>query len=122
MQLVSPTKLYYPLLTRAWVYQERILSTQVVQFGHYEVFSECRSCVRCECDGIGYHGSSSADPTVQMKVEHSQALELVDEGFNEETDESDMSHRRAQLWHTMVTTYCPVLVLGERRQFRPVLG
>ncbi|KAF3767272.1 hypothetical protein M406DRAFT_89786, partial [Cryphonectria parasitica EP155] len=33
----NPTSRYFPLLTRAWVYQERMLSTRVVHFGKYEV-------------------------------------------------------------------------------------
>ncbi|KAF9630698.1 hypothetical protein BFW01_g1260 [Lasiodiplodia theobromae] len=41
-----------PLLSRAWVYQERILSTRVVHFGFHELVFECKQGYVCECGGI----------------------------------------------------------------------
>jgi hypothetical protein len=38
-----------PLLRRAWVQQERILSTRVVHFGDRELYWECRATQTCEC-------------------------------------------------------------------------
>lgn len=113
MQLLNPTKLYYPLLTRAWVYQERMLSTRVVHFGHYEVFFECRSGVQCECEGIGYLGSSDAAPVVQMKVEHSLALGTL--------SGSEGNYKQAQLWRTMVATYT-ALHLTKAKDRLPAIG
>ncbi|KAM7208569.1 Heterokaryon incompatibility protein (HET) domain containing protein [Naviculisporaceae sp. PSN 640] len=39
----------YPLLTRAWVYQERILSRRVLYCNRSEPQFECRESVTCEC-------------------------------------------------------------------------
>ncbi|KAI1178680.1 heterokaryon incompatibility protein-domain-containing protein [Nemania sp. FL0916] len=39
----------YPLLTRAWVLQERILSKRVIHFGYDEIFWECTESTSCEC-------------------------------------------------------------------------
>ncbi|KAH3909375.1 hypothetical protein HBI56_185760 [Parastagonospora nodorum] len=40
-----------PLLTRAWVYQERILSPRVLHFADEELVWECQHAVTCECSG-----------------------------------------------------------------------
>lgn len=44
--------LHTPLLTRGWVFQERILSPRVVHFGEQEAFWECLSRMTCQCTGI----------------------------------------------------------------------
>lgn len=41
-----------PLLTRAWVYQERVLSPRVVHFGAEELLWECAGCFACECGSV----------------------------------------------------------------------
>ena len=42
-----------PLMTRAWTFQERILSTRIVHFTKQEMVWECRKELNCEC-GICY--------------------------------------------------------------------
>lgn len=39
----------FPLLTRGWVYQERLLSPRMVHFGEDELVWECLASRRCEC-------------------------------------------------------------------------
>lgn len=39
----------YPLLTRAWVLQERLLSPRVIHFTNNEALMECREATMCEC-------------------------------------------------------------------------
>ncbi|KAI0187086.1 heterokaryon incompatibility protein-domain-containing protein, partial [Xylaria flabelliformis] len=43
-----------PLLSRAWVYQETVLSPRTVHFHGEELVWECREALRCEC---GYYES-----------------------------------------------------------------
>lgn len=38
-----------PSLTRAWVFQERMLSNRFIHFTRGEIFWECRECTWCEC-------------------------------------------------------------------------
>ncbi|USP82144.1 HET-domain-containing protein [Curvularia clavata] len=40
---------YSTLFSRAWVFQERMLSRRTLHFGHSETGWECRSLVDCEC-------------------------------------------------------------------------
>lgn len=44
----SPT--HYPLLQRAWVFQERLLSRRILHFGYDELNWECMEKAWCECD------------------------------------------------------------------------
>lgn len=93
---------HHPILTRAWVYQERMLSTRVLQFGRYEVFFECRSSVNCECDGIAFHGSSDGAPVPIPKLMHADALDSEAMGL----DWAEYAHYYiARLWRTMVSSY-----------------
>jgi hypothetical protein len=39
----------YPLLSRAWVYQERLLSKRVLHFARGEIYWECMESAECEC-------------------------------------------------------------------------
>ncbi|KAI8721723.1 HET domain-containing protein [Fusarium sp. LHS14.1] len=41
----------FPLLSRGWVYQERILSRRFLHFGPREVHWECHQEVNCQCGG-----------------------------------------------------------------------
>ncbi|TKA35549.1 hypothetical protein B0A54_13136 [Friedmanniomyces endolithicus] len=42
---------HYPLATRKWIFQERMLSRRVLYFTRYELAWECRTETACECDG-----------------------------------------------------------------------
>ncbi|RMZ68497.1 Glycoside hydrolase family 61 [Pyrenophora seminiperda CCB06] len=44
----------FPLLKRAWVYQERLLSPRVLHFGPDEIIWDCFKTRRCEC-GMDQH-------------------------------------------------------------------
>ncbi|KAK0615590.1 HET domain-containing protein [Bombardia bombarda] len=97
-----PTSTFYPLLTRAWVYQERMLSTRVLHFGRYEIFFECRSDIMCECGNIEFHGMSETAPMALTKMLHAEALDTVAEGMEWHIY---AQHYICRMWHTMVSSY-----------------
>jgi hypothetical protein len=41
-----------PLLSRAWVFQERQLAPRTLHFHPSELVMECKTCLRCECSGL----------------------------------------------------------------------
>jgi len=57
VRLKTPHGLYQnsqpkePLLKRAWVFQEQILSTRNIHFASGELYFECKSYTACECSG-----------------------------------------------------------------------
>ncbi|KAF2625818.1 HET-domain-containing protein [Macroventuria anomochaeta] len=63
----------FPLLQRAWVYQERQLSPRTVHFAHRQLLWECKSSLRCE-DGVLdytiYSEPMFGDTTVKRTSEH----------------------------------------------------
>ncbi|KLU88812.1 hypothetical protein MAPG_07795 [Magnaporthiopsis poae ATCC 64411] len=46
--------LAFPLLTRAWAYQERMLAPRVLHIGREELLWECRECRSCECKSASH--------------------------------------------------------------------
>jgi hypothetical protein len=111
---------YYPLLSRAWVYQERMLSTRVLHFGWYEAFFECKSMVRCECGAISYHGTGTETPVSLIKVEYADALMGYSQGYEGRALKSIL-YQGARLWRTMVCSYT-TLSLTKSKDRLPAFG
>jgi hypothetical protein len=42
----------YPLFSRAWCFQERLLATRILHYTEQEIAFECRTGYQCKCDGI----------------------------------------------------------------------
>jgi Heterokaryon incompatibility protein (HET) len=51
----------WPLLTRAWVYQEQFLSRRMLHFTRHELFWECNAALLCQC-GWYEPGDNSTAP------------------------------------------------------------
>jgi hypothetical protein len=43
---------YFPLLSRGWAFQERLLAPRVLHFCGQEIVWQCRELTICECDGL----------------------------------------------------------------------
>ncbi|TDZ23890.1 hypothetical protein Cob_v003451 [Colletotrichum orbiculare MAFF 240422] len=113
-----PTLDFHPLLTRAWVYQERMLSTRVLHYGPYEMFFECRSNLWCECGRIGYHGSSNSAPTAITKILHADAL---DSEISSGSWQQEAQYYISRLWRTLVSSYT-ALNLTKSSDRLPAIG
>lgn len=119
----SPTAIHYPLLTRAWVYQERMLSTRILHFGRYELFFECRSSIVCECDDIEFHGSSPETPIALFKIEHAEALGDYTSSWVDADQFRDAVHYQgASLWRTMVSCYSALLLTKSKDRLPAISG
>jgi hypothetical protein len=65
----------FPLSTRGWAFQERLLATRYVQFRSHEIVWECRSCLKCEC---GFLSRPSQARTKSTKVALREAIKYTD--------------------------------------------
>jgi hypothetical protein len=72
----------YPLMTRAWIYQERLLAPRILYFGE-ELSWECREASACECSdvrpGMKYDHSLSLMPDCPIEKRHWQWQRMVEE-------------------------------------------
>jgi hypothetical protein len=59
MQTISGMTRHFPLLTRGWAFQERLLSPRVLHICESELVWECREACKCKCGGLGYYKSQS---------------------------------------------------------------
>jgi len=106
-----------PLLSRAWAYQERLLSPRVLHFGPQEVFWECMQDLDCECHELkwgetqGKHMGTyiSSDKVGQLppKVSHYAALHV---GLGRRTrsnkvSEEQRTQKLLMRWEEMVQEY-----------------
>ncbi|KAK4446953.1 heterokaryon incompatibility protein-domain-containing protein, partial [Podospora aff. communis PSN243] len=60
----------WPLLTRAWVLQERLLAPRVVHVAKPELFWECRACIDCECTTPGNPPPLDIGPLTTLKPDY----------------------------------------------------
>ena len=78
----KPNRENYPLMTRAWVFQERLLAPRILYFGE-ELSWECREASACECSGashgIKYDHSLSLVPGYSTEKLHLQWQEMIEE-------------------------------------------
>jgi len=58
-------------MTRAWTYQEIILSARVIHFASNELIWECREKYDCECD---FYNEFSSTQGSQLKIDHASAF------------------------------------------------
>ncbi|EGS23424.1 putative chromosome transmission fidelity protein [Thermochaetoides thermophila DSM 1495] len=57
------TSTWYPLFTRGWVSQERLLAPRIVHFGWQELTLECRAHTRCQCTPVSAADYSDVNST-----------------------------------------------------------
>jgi Heterokaryon incompatibility protein (HET) len=93
----------FPLLTRGWAYQERLLSPRVLHFCHKEIIWECLEKTTCEC--------TSFDPTTKPKIDHFSAIQTIERGLKE------IAKQKQELQSSQSTTYPP-----SRAMFWSTLG
>lgn len=78
-RVIPPHNLEHsPLLRRAWVYQERLLSQRMVHFTPSELIWECQQSMECQCSPEGNIFDNDRSLTQwdgrKTKIEHAQFL------------------------------------------------
>jgi hypothetical protein len=75
-KLDLPDSEIVPLLSRAWVFQERHLALRTLHFHPSEMVMECKSSLRCECTGLDKLPARSRQK--QMNFQSMSDLEVFD--------------------------------------------
>ncbi|KAF9877171.1 hypothetical protein CkaCkLH20_05437 [Colletotrichum karsti] len=136
---VGDFKKFFPITTRAWVYQERLLSARVVHFAGSEVNWECRSALTCECGGISaavvpekiQFAGSLADLKGKFKaVEKSQGSEADGRGsatpdytrFSTALLQTPNWTESIKTWRHMVQQYCKLDLTFRKDTFPALAG
>ncbi len=72
--IILPRSYYditYPLMTRAWALQERILSRRILHFTSAEMLWECKEKMFCECGSVAWfvnYATGSKTPKIDYEI------------------------------------------------------
>ena len=102
----------FPLLSRAWAYQERLLAPRVLHFGAQELFWECMQDLDCECGDMKWKatkhmGSYTNRNTVgelPPKISHYAALH-ISIGKSDKVSDEKRKQKLISRWKEMVEEY-----------------
>lgn len=101
-----------PLLKRAWVHQERLLSPRVLHFTRNELIWECMERLTCECQGLGLAELSSQSWLASKDQFHPFSMQLVDWKLR----------RGPAIWHAVVTDYSRMSLTKQEDIFPAISG
>jgi hypothetical protein len=68
---------HFPLLTRGWIHQERLLSPRVLHFGHQELLWECMEEHICQCQSSPIHDVNFPKTKYSVSLDSSSSRNLV---------------------------------------------
>ncbi|KAL2063981.1 hypothetical protein VTL71DRAFT_4475 [Oculimacula yallundae] len=104
-----------PLLSRAWVYQERLLSPRVLHFMREELVFECEEESRCECKLF---------PTPQRSVKHLHVKSLNDalKLPSVRGTQSSPNSRLHERWRAIVQEYTALSMTFEKDRLTAISG
>ncbi|KAK4574974.1 hypothetical protein LTR86_000824 [Recurvomyces mirabilis] len=116
----------FPLLTRAWVYQERLLSPRVLHFGPSELSLECNESTVCECGQVPW------DPDFELlrRAVASHDTGAIVEQDNEANDSlgvkdasaEEVTIRLAWDWTNLIEKYSALSITYPRDRLPAIAG
>ncbi|RYP82544.1 hypothetical protein DL769_001650 [Monosporascus sp. CRB-8-3] len=101
----------FPLLSRAWAYQERLLAPRVLHFGPQELFWECMQDQDCECgsmkwsnaQNMGSYINRNTSGELPPKISHYAAMHV---GMTtRQVDDTKKKQKLLSRWEEMVAEY-----------------
>lgn len=112
----SPFYSRYPLLLRAWTYQERLVSSRVIFLTESEMIYQCLCHVTCECGSEIQDYYPQEDKPYDLKK---RKIGLATQGV---FDNSTKYEHGARIWRHDVVTEYSALVLSDPRDRLPAIG
>ncbi|KAJ6441087.1 Activating signal cointegrator 1 complex subunit 2 [Purpureocillium lavendulum] len=101
----------FPLLNRAWAYQERFLAPRVLHFGTQEVFWECMQDLICECgaanwaNGKNMGGYMNRDTSGDLPPKISHCAAMYVGKSKEQALDAKKESKLLERWAEMVGEY-----------------
>lgn len=97
----------FPLLQRAWVLQERLLSPRVLHFGRHELMWECMEATACECSFLDH-----VEPENINKIMHHRSFVP-----------GNQSHAAlGEKWHAIVSSYSWLAMTYGKDKLQAISG
>lgn len=120
----------YPLLTRAWTYQERIVSSRVVFFTESEMIYQCQCQVTCECGSSRDNHGVDTDMTSDLNKSQIWSAIRSRPDLSPESPRSSISQAlcreriesAARIWRKTLVTEYSRLAVSESRDRLPAIG
>jgi hypothetical protein len=100
-----------PLLKRAWVFQEQILSPRIIHYASGELFFECKTHIACECSGWSVR-SQIWDWETRWRKAHNV---LVNQDKSNRTVLGDLEQnlREFEAYKTLIETYTELDITND---------
>ncbi|KIW35355.1 uncharacterized protein PV07_02055 [Cladophialophora immunda] len=115
----------FPLMRRAWCFQERLLATRVLHYTKSEIVFECKSAAHCECSEINRVTSRDGKsklgrlrmgmplgeetPSSANSLEHTMAnmslSSCLAPWLDQKRANSDKNDSKASVWNSIVGDY-----------------
>jgi hypothetical protein len=92
----------FPLLTRAWVFQERLLAPRVLHFSHQELVWECVECGDCQCGGFDPRSNAKTTSWTRNNSWHAAVELYTSLKLTRETDRLSAFHGFAEFYARIV--------------------
>ena len=101
----------FPLFSRAWIFQERMLASRVLHFGKQELWWECMEALNCECGGVkSGERLGSGREKYESKITHQQIISTASLAY--------LTIR----WHNIIEEYSELNLTKSRDKLTALSG
>ncbi len=106
-----------PLLSRGWVFQERLLSVRTLHFHREELIWECASGISCECSRLEDY--QWGDPDGLLQDRKANQLKML---YKPITDSTATESQVLDGWLELVTEYCKLKLTKQTDRLPAISG
>ncbi|KAK2758759.1 hypothetical protein FQN54_003450 [Arachnomyces sp. PD_36] len=113
---VSSLPAFSPLLSRGWVFQERLLAPRTLHFHYEELIWECNTGISCECSRLTDY--KLGDPDATMEDSTSDQLKTMYWAILGNSTEAEI----LDSWLDIISDYCSLGLTKEQDRLPALAG